>query len=74
MTLHICSLQYFFETGCGVICIQYLVLSLVALSGVCTDGGKSGKRQQSQQDGGGASRNAGCDQGIKEVLREIAAT
>jgi len=71
MTPHICSLQYFFELGCGVTCVQYLVLSLIALSGVCTEGGK---RQQSQQDGDGASRNAGCDQGNKDVLREIAAT
>lgn len=48
-------------------CTQCLVLRLAALSGMCTEGGK---RQQSQQDRGGTGRNAGWNQGNKQVLRE----
>lgn len=57
--------------GVWFISIQFLVLNLVASSAMCTE---DGKRQQNQPDGDGTSRNAGCSQENKEVLREIAAT
>lgn len=57
--------------GVWFISVRFLVLSPAALSGMCRE---DGKRQQGQLGGEGTSRNAGCDQGNKEVLGEIAAT